>query len=139
MHIITERIHLDSKGHCDIHDLTPRLNQIVSQSDMNDGQVTVFVPGATAGISIVEYEPGLLEDIPELLDRLIPSNASYKHDLTWHDGNGHSHLRATLIGPSLTVPFETKTMTLGTWQQIILLDFDVRSRRREVVVQLMGV
>lgn len=139
MHVITQRIHLDSKGHCDIIDLTPRIGQIVAQSDMNDGQVTVFVPGATGGISVVEYEPGLLEDVPELLEKLIPSNVSYHHDRTWHDGNGHSHLRATLIGPSLTIPFENKTMTLGTWQQVILLDFDNKSRRREVIVQLMGV
>jgi len=139
MKIQTERIRVSTRGNTDIHDLTPRITQIVRQSGLNDGQATVFAPGATAGISVVEYEPGLLEDVPELLERLIPSGRTYHHDQTWHDANGHSHLRATLIGPSLTIPFENRTLTLGTWQQVILLDFDTRPRQREIVVQLMGV
>jgi len=139
MQVRTERIRVNSKGDTDIIDLTPRLRQIVERSPLTDGQVTVFVPGSTAGVSVVEYEPGLLQDIPEVMEDLIPSSRSYHHDLTWHDGNGHAHLRATLIGPSLTIPFEKKNLTLGTWQQVILLDFDNRPRDRQIVVQLIGV
>jgi len=139
MKIQTERIHVSTQGNTDIIDLTPQLHQIVEQSGMNDGQVTVFVPGATAGISIIEYEPGLLQDVPEMLERIIPSKLNYAHNQTWHDGNGHSHVRATLVGPSLTIPFEKKILILGTWQQVILLDFDTRARQREIVVQLMGI
>ncbi len=138
MTIKTERIRVSTRANTDIVDLTPQIAKIVHQSGMPDGQVTVFVPGATAGISTVEYEPGLLKDIPECLENLAPSNATYLHDMTWHDGNGHSHVRATLIGPSLTVPFENRTLTLGTWQQIILIDCDVPPRQREIVVQLIG-
>jgi secondary thiamine-phosphate synthase enzyme len=138
MEILTKHIHLSTKGKTDIIDLTPRLTRIIEQSGMQEGQLTVFAPGATAGISTVEYEPGLLQDIPALLEKLIPSTTSYQHDQTWHDGNGHSHLRATLMGPSLTIPFENRAMTLGTWQQVILLDFDNRPRERDLVVQLIG-
>jgi secondary thiamine-phosphate synthase enzyme len=138
MHINTSRIHVSTKGKTDIIDLTPHLTRILEQSDMEEGQMTVFAPGATAGLSSVEYEPGLLQDIPELMEKLIPSNISYHHDQTWHDGNGHSHLRATMIGPSIVIPFENKTLTLGTWQQIILLDFDNRPRERDIVVQMIG-
>jgi secondary thiamine-phosphate synthase enzyme len=138
MHSKTSRIHVSTKGKTDIIDLTPHLTRILEQSDMEEGQMTVFAPGATAGLSSVEYEPGLLQDIPELMEKLIPSNISYHHDQTWHDGNGHSHLRATMIGPSIVIPFENKTLTLGTWQQIILLDFDNRPRERDIVVQMIG-
>lgn len=139
MQVITERIQVSTKGNTDIIDLTREIQKRIDQNDISEGQVTVFAPGATAGISVVEYEPGLLQDIPELLEKLIPSKQVYHHNETWHDGNGHSHLRATLIGPSLTVPFEKKTLILGTWQQVILLDFDNRSRNRSIVVQIMGV
>lgn len=138
MAIQTERIQVSSKGHADMIDLTPRLEQIVRDASMSGGIATVFVPGATAAISTVEYEPGLMKDIPKAMERLAPSGAAYHHDETWHDGNGHSHVRATVVGPSLTIPFENKTLSLGTWQQVVLLDFDNRSRRRDVVVQLMG-
>ncbi len=139
MQVITERIQVSTKGNTDIIDLTREIQERIDQNDVSEGQVTVFAPGATAGISVVEYEPGLLQDIPELLEKLIPSKQVYHHNETWHDGNGHSHLRATLIGPSLTVPFQKKTLILGTWQQVILLDFDNRSRNRSIVVQIMGV
>jgi len=139
MQVVTERIRVDSQGNTHIIDLTQEIQKIVSNHDVSDGIVTVFVPGATAALSTVEYEPGLLRDIPELLEELIPSKKTYHHDETWHDGNGHSHLRATLIGPSLTIPFEKKSLTLGTWQQVVLLDFDNRARHRNVVVQIMGV
>ncbi|MBD3268331.1 YjbQ family protein [bacterium] len=138
MDIQTEKISLSTKGRTDIIDLTSKIARIVADSGMTEGQVTVFAPGATAGVSTVEYEPGLLQDIPDLMEKLIPSNISYHHDQTWHDGNGHSHLRATLMGPSMTIPFQDRQMTLGTWQQIILIDFDNRPRERNIVVQLIG-
>lgn len=139
MNIQTKTIEVSTKGDTDIHDLTPAIRSLLHDSGMKEGQVTVFVPGATAGISVVEYEPGLLQDIPAMLEKIAPSGDVYQHNETWHDGNGHSHLRATLIKPSLTIPFVNQTMTLGTWQQVILLDFDNRPRQREVVVQLIGI
>ncbi len=139
MQVSTHRIQVSTRGDTDIVDLTPRISKILSESNLSEGQMTVFVPGATGGVSVVEYEPGLLQDIPEMLDKIAPKGEVYHHDQTWHDGNGHSHLRATLIGPSLTIPFEKQSLILGTWQQVILLDFDNRPRDRNVVVQLMGV
>ncbi|MBI1388364.1 MAG: YjbQ family protein [bacterium] len=138
MQIITRRIHVSTRGNADIIDLTPQIAETLAESGLKEGQLTVFAPGATAAISTVEFEPGLLKDIPEAMERLAPSDAAYHHDMTWHDGNGHSHVRATVVGPSMTVPFVEGSMTLGTWQQIILLDFDNRSRNRAIVVQLMG-
>jgi secondary thiamine-phosphate synthase enzyme len=138
MQILTKYIQVTTKGRTDIIDLTPQLKKLLGETGLQEGQVTVFAPGATASISTVEYEPGLLQDIPELYEKLIPSNISYNHDKTWHDGNGHSHLRATLTGPSMTVPFEKGAYTLGTWQQVILLDFDNRTRDRRIVAQFIG-
>ena len=105
---------------------------------MKEGNILVFVPGATAGITTIEYEPGLLKDYPELMEKIIPSNKNYHHDMTWHDGNGFSHLRAALQGASFQVPFSDGNLLLGTWQQIILIDFDNRSRSRKVIVQITG-
>ena len=102
------------------------------------GQALVFVPGSTAGVTTIEFEEGLLEDFPALFDRIAPRGAGYQHEARWHDGNGHSHVRASLLGPSLTVPFSDGRLLLGTWQQVVLVDFDVRPRRREVIVQLTG-
>ncbi len=138
MQIITKRINVSSKGNTDIIDLTSQAVQILQQSGLKEGQMTVFAPGATAAVSTVEYEPGLLKDIPEMLDKIAPQGPPYHHDQTWHDGNGHSHLRATLMGPSMTIPFENGALILGTWQQIILLDFDNRQRQRSIVCQLIG-
>mgnify|MGYP006272525555 CR=1 FL=1 len=138
MQIITERLAISTKGDTDIIDLTSQLRETLQTSGLNEGQMTVFAPGATAGISTVEYEPGLLKDIPEVLERLIPEKAVYHHNETWHDGNGHSHVRATLVGPSITVPFNSGQLILGTWQQIVYLDFDNRRRSRNVVIQLIG-
>lgn len=137
--VLTERIQVSTKGDNDMIDITPQISRLLQQSELREGQMTVFVPGATAGISTVEYEPGLLKDIPEMFERLIPSGQTYRHNETWHDGNGHSHVRATLLGPSLTIPFEKGALILGTWQQVILVDFDNHPRERSVVVQLMGV
>ncbi len=133
-----DKIKVKAKGYCSIHDITSDVVGIVEKSGLSQGICTVAVAGSTAAISTVEYEPGLLEDIPRLLEKIIPSNVSYEHDKTWGDANGFSHLRSFLIKTSLTVPFDSGQLDLGTWQQIILLDFDNRSRSRELIVQLVG-
>lgn len=136
--IVTRRIGLKTKGDCHIIDITRQVAQEVAGSGLKDGTVTVFVTGSTGGVTTVEYESGLISDLRDLFDRLAPSNISYQHDLRWGDGNGHSHVRASLVGPSLTVPFVDQKLTLGTWQQIVFIDFDNRPRSRELVLQLMG-
>lgn len=128
-----------TKGNTDIVDITSRVQSIISSNSFIEGSALVFVPGATAGITTIEYEPGLLKDYPQFFEKIIPSNRSYQHDETWHDGNGHSHVRAALQGASLTVPFSNGHLLLGTWQQIILVDFDNRSRNRNIIVQITGV
>ena len=136
--VVTKNINLQSKGHCDIIDITPQVEQQIAQTDINSGTVTLFVAGSTAGITTIEFEPGLLSDFPDMWERLVPTNITYKHDSTWGDGNGHSHVRASLLGASLVVPFSDKRLTLGTWQQIVVADFDNRPRSRQVIVQIMG-
>ena len=138
MRIITEKIPVKTQGHTDIVDITDDAQTLLLKSGLQNGTVTFFVPGSTAGLTTVEYEPGLMKDLPALFEKISPSNTHYHHDATWGDGNGHSHVRASLLGPSLAVPFINGTMTLGTWQQIILIDFDNRSRSREIVMQVMG-
>ncbi len=138
MKIVTEQIEIDTVGFSDIKDVTSEVAEIVRKNNMKDGTVTVFIPGATAGVTTIELEPGLQRDFPLLFERLAPQDMKYHHDMTWHDGNGFSHVRASLLGPSLTVPFANGRLTLGTWQQIILVDFDNKPRRRRVVVQAMG-
>ena len=134
----TRTVKFKSEGSGTIVDLTPEMKSAVDQSGVRSGTVTAFIPGSTGGITTIEYEPGLLQDIPELLEKLIPSDRPYQHDETWHDGNGFSHLRAALIGPDVTVPFVDKELTLGTWQQVVFLDFDNRPREREIVFQIVG-
>lgn len=129
---------LISKGNCDIIDITNKVQEIISGNNFIEGSALIFVPGSTAGITSIEYEPGLLKDYPEFFDRIIPQNKNYHHDNTWHDGNGHSHIRASLQGASFTVPFKNKSLILENWQQIIFVDFDNRSRNRKVIVQLTG-
>lgn len=136
--IVTRRIPCQTRGNNHVVDLTGRLAAELASSGAREGSVTVFVPGSTAGITTIEYEPGLLDDIDEALNRLIPQEAAYRHNLTEGDKNGHSHLRASFIGPSLVVPFEGGRLALGPWQQVVLIDFDVRPRSREVVVQIAG-
>lgn len=136
--IVTRRIGLKTKGNCHILDITRQVAQEVAGSGLKDGTVTVFVTGSTGGVTTVEYESGLLSDLRDLFDRVAPSNVPYQHNLRWGDGNGHAHVRASLLGASLTVPFADKRLTLGTWQQIIFIDFDNRPRSRELVLQLMG-
>ncbi len=134
----TETISLSTKGHCDIVDITPQVEQQVAKTDIDSGTVTVFVTGSTAGVTTIEYEPGLIADLKQMWQRLVPENNPYSHDRAWGDGNGYSHVRASLLGASLVIPFSHKRLSLGTWQQIVLLDFDNRPRSRQLVVQIMG-
>jgi secondary thiamine-phosphate synthase enzyme len=127
-----------TEGDGTIVDLTGTLESALDSSGVSCGQLTVFVPGSTGAITTIEYEPGLLDDLPRLFERLIPSNVSYGHDRTWGDGNGFSHLRAALVGPSITVPVSDGRMTLGTWQQVVFLEFDNRPRNRRVVINVVG-
>lgn len=136
--VVNHTIQLRTRGNGDVHDITAEVAEAVRASGLNDGIVTVFVQGSTGAVSTVEYEPGLVADLRDYFDRAVPPDIPYQHDRRWHDGNGHSHVRATLLGPSLTVPFVKGSPTLGTWQQIIFVDFDVRSRTRTLVVQIMG-
>lgn len=134
----TDEIQLKTKGDGDIIDITASLAASVKKSGLNSGQVSVFVSGSTAGLTTLEYEPGLLKDLPQLLEKLIPSNKSYQHDETWHDGNGFSHLRSALIGTDLTVPFVSGKLLLGQWQQVVFCEFDNRPRSRSVIFQIIG-
>ena len=131
-------ISLSTSGHRDIHDLTARVARVVEQSGITIGMVHVAVVGSTAAVGGIELEPGLAQDLPEALDQLLPPSRSYKHERAWHDGNGHSHLQASLLGQSVTVPVTGGRPALGTWQQIFLLECDVKPRRRTVVVTVTG-
>lgn len=138
MRTITEKIEFSTRGDTDIIDITKDVQQIISESKMREGNALVFVMGSTAGVTTIEYEPGLIKDLPKLFEKIIPSGKRYYHDDTWGDGNGHSHLRSSLLGPSLQVPFTNGHLMLGTWQQIVYVDFDNRPRQRRTVVQLIG-
>ncbi len=131
-------IHLDTGGRCDILDITSRIAGIVGESALTSGICTVFSTGSTCSIITIEYEDGLLKDFPRAMERIAPENIEYEHHLRWGDGNGHSHIRASIVGPSLSVPFVDRKLTLGTWQQIAFVDFDVRARKRTVEVMLVG-
>ena len=139
MRCTTHRIQIATKGNSHIVDLTGTIDSRLQTEQLKEGSVTVFVPGSTAAVTTIEYEPGLLKDVPELFDALVPRDKTYHHDETWHDGNGHSHLRASLLGPSLVVPFTNGKLVLGTWQQVVLIDFDNHPRTREIVLQYYGV
>ena len=138
MVVITKTLVFQTKGEEDIIDITDDVIQAVNGTKLEKGIVTIFVPGSTGALTTIEYEPGLLIDLPNSLDRIAPRGLLYEHDKRWHDGNGHSHVKASLIGPSLTVPFVDRTLSLGTWQQIVFLELDVRSRRRKVLLQIIG-
>jgi secondary thiamine-phosphate synthase enzyme len=129
---------IQTRGHCDIHDMTPALRDALTKSGLQEGQVLVFVAGSTAGITTIEFEPGLVRDINEFFERLIPEKREYFHHATWGDDNGSSHLRAALLKPSLTIPFQNGQLLTGTWQQVVLIDFDTRPRNRSVIFQLTG-
>jgi secondary thiamine-phosphate synthase enzyme len=136
--VITEEIEFKTGGAGDIIDLTPGLRENVDRSGLAGGTLTVFCPGSTGAITTIEFEPGLLKDLPEFFEKLIPSDREYHHDETWHDGNGFSHVRAALVGPSLSVPIVSGKLTLGTWQQVVFLEFDNKRRQRRLVVQIVG-
>jgi secondary thiamine-phosphate synthase enzyme len=138
MTVKMEKISLTTNGFNDMRDITDKVAELIEKSHISDGIVTIFVPGSTGGITTIEYESGLIKDFPDFMEKLAPYKSHYEHNETWGDANGASHLRASLIGPSLTVPFTNKKMTLGTWQQIIFIDFDTHSRNRNIVVQIMG-
>ena len=136
--VLTTTHEIPTKGQGDTHDLTTMVADIVARSPMKAGLVTVAVIGSTAGITTIEFEPGAVSDFSSLFERLAPRRAEYRHHLRWGDDNGSSHVRAALLGPSISVPFSNKTLMLGTWQQIALFEFDTEPRRRQVAVQLLG-
>jgi len=138
MTVISKTIRLSTQGNCDLIDITAEIAREISNSNINSGIATIFIAGSTAGITTIEYEDGLISDFKDMWDRNVPLNLPYQHDRRWGDGNGHSHVSASLQGPSLVVPFANKKMTLGTWQQIVVVDFDNRPRAREIVLQLLG-
>ncbi len=131
-------IELQTRGNADMHDVTPEVQDLVQASGVRAGTVTVFTSSSTSAITTIEFESGALDDLRRAMDEIAPQDREYKHNLRWHDGNGHSHLRAALLGPSLTVPIQDGRLTLGTWQQILFADFDVRARSRRLMVQIVG-
>ena len=131
-------IHLSTRGHADMHDLTPKLEDVVGQSGITTGMALLFSPSSTSALTTIEFESGALDDLRRALDEIAPVDREYKHNLRWGDGNGHAHLRAALLGPSLTVPILDGRLRLGTWQQVLFIDFDVRSRDRKIEVQVHG-
>ncbi len=138
MTVKTGSISLQTHGNTDVCNITDELERLVSESGLTTGTLTVFCPSSTSGLTTVEFEPGAVTDLKRMFEELVPSNRDYSHNATWDDGNGHSHMRASLLGPSLTIPFVGKNLALGTWQQVVYVDFDIRLRRRELVVQMMG-
>lgn len=138
MTVVTGNINLSTQGNTDIFDITNDVARLVHQSGLRSGTVTVFCPSSTSGVTTVEFEPGAVADLKRMFEELVPSQRDYQHNGTWGDANGHSHMRAALLGASLTIPFVEKTLTLGTWQQIVYLDFDNGPRRRELVIQMIG-
>ncbi|MHB9030396.1 MAG: secondary thiamine-phosphate synthase enzyme YjbQ [Candidatus Latescibacterota bacterium] len=138
MAVLTKFIELATHGNAEIIDITPRLRELLHDTGLVNGMVAVFVPGATGGLTTIEYEPGLVQDFGEFWEKLIPADRPYQHDMTWGDKNGHSHLRAALLGPSLVIPFYDGSLALGTWQQAVFLDFDTRPRSRRLVAQFIG-
>ncbi len=138
MKIVTATLSLPTEGNNDTRDITGLVEKELASSKLLNGTVTVFVPGSTGGLTTIEYEPGVVADFSRLMDKIIPDNIPYQHDKRWGDGNGFSHVRASLLGPSLVVPFSDGRLALGTWQQIVLVDFDNRPRTRTIVLQFMG-
>lgn len=138
MKTVIKRLQLDTSGGVQVIDVTNQVRQLLVESNLNDGLATVFVPGSTATVTTIEYEPGLIADITHALDRIAPREARYEHDKRWHDGNGHSHVRAAFLKPSVTIPFSNRALMLGTWQQLVFIELDVRPRNRTVVVQFIG-
>ena len=138
MAVITKQIKISSKSENDIIDITEQVADAISESGISNGTITVFVSGSTGAITTIEYEPGLVKDFPEMLSRVAPDDINYEHEQRWHDGNGRSHVKASLVGPSLTVPFKDGQLLLGTWQQIVFLELDTKARTRTLVLQIIG-
>ena len=136
--VTSTSIHMQTRGECEILDITRQVAQKVEESGIKDGTVTVFVPGSTGGITTIEYERGVLGDFQSMWQRMVPRDIPYGHDAAWGDGNGHSHVRASMLGPSIVIPFVDRRLTLGTWQQVVFVDFDNRPRSRNIVLQIMG-
>jgi secondary thiamine-phosphate synthase enzyme len=133
-----ERIQINTLGGVQIIDITNEVQELLATSNLKEGLATVFIPGSTATVTTIEYEPGLIADLKKALDRIAPRDEHYEHDQRWHDGNGHSHVRAAFLKPSVAIPFSNKTLMLGTWQQLVFIELDVRPRNRTIVVQLIG-
>ena len=138
MEVVTKEIRIKTKGENDMIDLSADVERAIEESGLGDGIVTVFVPGSTGAVTTIEYEPGLRKDFPDMLERVVPKGIRYEHENAWHDHNGHSHVRAALVGPSLTVPFKDKGLILGTWQQIVFIECDIHGRSRRLVLQILG-
>ncbi|OYT28713.1 secondary thiamine-phosphate synthase enzyme [Thermoplasmatales archaeon ex4572_165] len=138
MVVYHSKINVESKGENDIIDITNKIQESINSSNLTNGICCVFVPGSTGTISTIEYEPGLKEDFPKALDKIAPKNQNYAHHEKWHDDNGRSHVKATLMGPSITIPFEGKKLIHGTWQQIIFIELDTSPRNRNIIVQIIG-
>ena len=136
--IYREELNLETRHEMQIVDITGEVEEIVRKSNIKDGIVNVFVPGSTGAITTIEYEPGLLHDLPAALERIAPSNAYYKHEERWHDGNGRSHVKASIIGPSLCIPVKNGSLALGTWQQIVFIECDIRARNRRLIITVIG-
>lgn len=138
MSVTTGSISMNTRGNAEVHDITDAIANVLSKSGLKAGIVTVFCPSSTSALTTIEYENGAVSDLKRLFEEIVPQNREYAHNARWHDGNGHSHIRAALLGPSLTIPFVNGELTLGTWQQVIYVDFDNKPRRRELVVQMIG-
>ena len=138
MVVLTKTVQIKSKGENDMIDITQETAAFIREGNTKNGIITVFVTGSTAAVTTIEYEPGLRLDFPKMLSRVVPNDIAYEHDNTWHDGNGHSHVRASLVRPSLTIPFKNCSLMLGTWQQIVLVEMDTQPRQRSVVIQIIG-
>ena len=136
--VITQELNLHSEADCDVQDITPQVEQAVRDAGLQAGTVTVFCTGSTGGLTTIEYESGVITDLQQVMEDIAPRDRDYRHHLRWDDGNGSAHIRAALLGPSLTVPFVEGQLTLGTWQQIVFINFDTRPRSRNLVLQLMG-
>ena len=138
MDVITKYLTFNSHGELDTLDITDEVQSKVEETELEDGIVTVFVPGSTGALTTIEYESGLLKDFPDMLKRIIPKKINYEHDMKWHDGNGHSHIRASFLGPSISIPFQKQQLIIGTWQQIIFLELDNKRHTRKLIVQIVG-
>ena len=138
MTVVTKYIKIQSKRESDIIDLSDKVSEKITESGFSSGIVTVFVTGSTGALTTIEYEPGLLKDFPDMLSRIAPDEINYEHEQRWHDGNGRSHVKASLVGPSLTIPFKDGNLLLGTWQQIVFVELDTRGRKRNLVLQIIG-